>query len=139
MPPPLPFPVLPSPSSFSIHFLPCLALVSSCLVAILSSPPSPPPPPPPPPPFSSPFPSPSLSPPPFPLPLLFTQILAVYNTIGTVIRGHPTKLTDVIDYVVFERPLTKSDSRWRIAAKLPPQLPLKTSRSEKKGLKALSA
>ena len=75
----------------------------------------------------------------YPLPLLFTQILAVYNTIGTVIRGHPTKLTDVIDYVVFERPLTKSDSRWRIAAKLPPQLPLKSARSEQKRQKALPA
>ena len=105
-----PLPLLPFPTSPSLPYLPSSPLLPS-LLPLLLLPPSP----------------------------LLTQILAVYNTLGNVIRGHPTKLTDVIDYVVFERPLTKTDSQWRIAAKLPPQRPLKTARSEPKGQKALTA
>jgi len=54
------------------------------------------------------------------------QILALYNSVGTLTKGHPTRPRDVIDYVVFERLLAKPQSRWRIATKLPPQLPWRT-------------
>ena len=54
---------------------------------------------------------------------MYMQIQAVYDSAGSLIRGHPTKPKDVIDYVVLERSLSKEHPGWRIAAKLPPQLP----------------
>lgn len=53
--------------------------------------------------------------------------MAVYDTTGRLIRGHPSLSKKVIDYVVFERPLTTANAQWRICAKLPPQKPLSPS------------
>ena len=57
----------------------------------------------------------------------FLQIMAVYNAVGHVLRGHPSRPNRVIDYVVMERHLETAGSGlgWRIAGKLPPQVPWK--------------
>ena len=58
----------------------------------------------------------------------FFQILAVYNTAGKLLRGHPSNAKAVIDYIVMERHLENPERGhgWRIAGKLPPQVPWKT-------------
>lgn len=48
---------------------------------------------------------------------------------GRLLRGNPSKPKNVIDYVVFERPLSSLDARWRICGKLPPQLPINATNS----------
>ena len=48
--------------------------------------------------------------------------MAVYDFAGRLVRGHPSKPKDVIDYVVFERSLSATDAQWRICAKIPPQI-----------------
>ena len=52
-------------------------------------------------------------------------MLAVFDMAGRLLRGHPSKPRKVIDYVVFERPLSLHDAHWRICGKLPPQIPYK--------------
>ena len=62
------------------------------------------------------------------LELLFSfQVMVVYNAVGHILRGHPSKPNRVIDYVVMERHLETMGSGlgWRIAGKLPPQIPWK--------------
>ena len=55
------------------------------------------------------------------------QILAVYNAAGKLMRGHPSNAKTVIDYIVMERHLENPERghSWRIAGKLPPQVPWK--------------
>ena len=52
-------------------------------------------------------------------------MLAVYNNAGKLLRGHPSNAKEVTDYVVMERHLRNPERghRWRIAGKLPPQIP----------------
>lgn len=66
------------------------------------------------------------------------QIMALYGSNGNVFRGHPTAPKTVIDYVVLERPLELPASKipWRIAGKLPPQLPWKQEQVQSKALHA---
>lgn len=65
--------------------------------------------------------------------------MALYSSDGTVFRGNPNQPKTVIDYVVFERPLELPDKvPWRIAGKLPPQLPWKQV-NEQSQTKALHA
>jgi large subunit ribosomal protein L45 len=56
-----------------------------------------------------------------------SQIMVVYNAVGQILRGHPSKPNRVIDYVVMERHLETMGGGlgWRIAGKLPPQIPWK--------------
>ena len=60
------------------------------------------------------------------------QVLAVYNAAGKLIRGHPSNPKRVIDYIVMERHLAKPGSGWRVAGKLPPQVPWKTLQQSQK-------
>ncbi|KAL5509048.1 hypothetical protein EMCRGX_G004329 [Ephydatia muelleri] len=55
------------------------------------------------------------------------QVLAVYDTAGRLLRGDEKRPKDVIDYVVFERNLSRPHPSWRIATKLPPQLPWRSA------------
>ena len=52
-------------------------------------------------------------------------MLAVYNFAGKLLKGHPSKTKNVIDYIVFERSLVSHDTTWKICGKLPPQIPHK--------------
>ena len=49
----------------------------------------------------------------------------MYNAAGEILRGHPSKAKAVIDYIVMERHLENVERGlgWRIAGKLPPQIP----------------
>ncbi len=53
--------------------------------------------------------------------------MALYGSDDRLFRGNPTTPKTVIDYVVLERPLELPAAKtpWRIAGKLPPQLPWK--------------
>ena len=71
----------------------------------------------------------------------FFQILAVYDAGGKLLRGHPSNAKAVIDYIVLERHLKNPERGlgWRIAGKLPPQVPwrsLTQADTEKRGLPA---
>lgn len=59
--------------------------------------------------------------------------MAVYSSAGDLLRGHPSRPKPVIDYIVMERRLENVERGlgWRIAGKLPPQLPWRTEREEK--------
>lgn len=49
--------------------------------------------------------------------------MAVYDLAGRLVKGHHSRPKDVIDYVVFERSLSATDTQWRISGKIPPQIP----------------
>ena len=59
---------------------------------------------------------------------MMVQVMAVYDGVGRLLRGHPDKEKTVIDYIVMERHLENPERGygWRIAGKLPPQVPWKT-------------
>ena len=55
----------------------------------------------------------------------------MYSKVGQLLRGHPSEPKAVIDYVVMERHLQNPERGrgWRIAGKLPPQVPWRTLRT----------
>ena len=56
-------------------------------------------------------------------------MLAVYDQRGKLIDGDNTAAKEVMDYIVFERQITKPSSVWRVAGKLPQQRPYKAKQS----------
>ena len=55
--------------------------------------------------------------------------MAAYDQRGKLIDGDAEQPREVMDYIVFERQITKPSSVWRIAGKLPLQKPYKAKRS----------
>ena len=53
----------------------------------------------------------------------------MYDQRGKLIDGDHTEAREVMDYVVFERQITKPSSVWRIAGKLPLQKPYKAKQA----------
>ena len=49
--------------------------------------------------------------------------MTVHSLSGQLLLGHPSDPKSVLDYIVFERPLIKEDSSWRICGKIRPQKP----------------
>lgn len=62
-------------------------------------------------------------------------MLAVYDKVGRLLRGHPAEPRDVVDYVVLERHIVSPNSSWRVAGKLPPNTLYHNAQQE--GTKAL--
>lgn len=55
--------------------------------------------------------------------------MAAYDQRGKLIDGSDKESKDAMDYVVFERQITKPSSVWRIAGKLPLQQSYKAKQS----------
>ena len=56
-------------------------------------------------------------------------MMVAYDQRGKVVDGDDEHPREVMDYVVFERQITKPSSVWRIAGKLPLQKPYKVKQS----------
>ena len=55
--------------------------------------------------------------------------MAAYDQRGKLIDGDNKQPIEVMEYIVFERQITKPSSVWRIAGKLPLQKPYKAKQS----------